>query len=203
VVVDELALLRAGVAAVARAHGVEVTAETLAVRDAVELARLEAPDLVVLGAAADLPPADAARRLRSLRPAPTLVVLLPTGYDDHTGYLAALGARALVRRTAAAEELGAAIDAALKGETHVSPALHGALAGRLRPREPADTAGLSAREREVLAFLAEGRTNREIAAALSVSVATVKSHLVHIYAKLGAGNRNEALGKALGLGLLA
>ena len=51
-------------------------------------------------------------------------------------------------------------------------------------------------------LLAEGRTNREIAGDLSVTLATVKSHLVHIYAKLGAANRNEALGRAVSLGLL-
>ena len=54
----------------------------------------------------------------------------------------------------------------------------------------------------MLACLAQGRSNREIAAALSVTLATVKSHLVRIYAKLEAGNRNEALGRAVALGLL-
>ena len=54
----------------------------------------------------------------------------------------------------------------------------------------------------MLACLAQGRTNREIAATLSVTLATVKSHLVHIYAKLGATNRNECLGRAVSLGLL-
>ena len=79
---------------------------------------------------------------------------------------------------------------------------HIALAGKVQPRETAANHGLSAREREVLALLAEGRSNREIAAALSVSLPTVKSHLVRIYAKLGASNRNEALGRAVSLGLL-
>ena len=61
---------------------------------------------------------------------------------------------------------------------------------------------LSSREREVLACLAQGLSNREIAATLSVTLATVKSHLVRVYAKLEAGNRNEALGRAVALGLL-
>ena len=54
----------------------------------------------------------------------------------------------------------------------------------------------------MLVLLAEGRTNREIAGQLSVTLATVKSHLVRIYAKLEANNRNEALGRAVALGLL-
>ena len=51
-------------------------------------------------------------------------------------------------------------------------------------------------------YLADGLTNRQIATAMVVSLATVKTHLVHVYAKLGANNRNEALGKAVSLGLL-
>jgi ATP/maltotriose-dependent transcriptional regulator MalT len=61
---------------------------------------------------------------------------------------------------------------------------------------------LTAREREVLVLLAEGRSNRDIAVDLSVTLATVKSHLVRIYAKLDAKNRNEALGRAVALGVL-
>ena len=62
--------------------------------------------------------------------------------------------------------------------------------------------GLSGRELEMLGLLAQGRTNREIAATLSISLATVKTHLVRLYAKLEVGNRNEALARATGLGLL-
>jgi ATP/maltotriose-dependent transcriptional regulator MalT len=93
-----------------------------------------------------------------------------------------------------------------KGERVVVPALLPALAGRLRLRSQPEIGNdgitLTVREREVLSFLAEGRSNREIAGALSVSVATVKSHLVHIYDKLGAANRNEAVGRAFTVGIL-
>ena len=58
-------------------------------------------------------------------------------------------------------------------------------------------------EREILAWVARGKTNREIAAILSVTLATVKSHLVHVYAKLEVRNRHEALSRAVALGLLA
>jgi ATP/maltotriose-dependent transcriptional regulator MalT len=80
------------------------------------------------------------------------------------------------------------------------------LVGRLEAAEP-DTGEpghdlLTYREREVLALLAGGATNREIATSLSVTVATVKSHLVHLYAKLEVRNRQEALSRAVGLGLL-
>jgi DNA-binding NarL/FixJ family response regulator len=130
--------------------------------------------------------------------------MLPVAQDHVVGYLLALGASAVVLRTSDDEELGEAIDAAAKGGQHVAPALHGALAGtvRLPPLDERTDEVLTAREREVLVLLAEGRTNREIASDLSVTLATVKSHLVRIYAKLEATNRNQALGRAVSLGLL-
>ena len=79
------------------------------------------------------------------------------------------------------------------------------MAGTLKPPPLADrtTELLSTRERARCSrAFAQGRSNREIAAALSVTLATVKSHLVRIYAKLGATNRNECLGRAVSLGLL-
>jgi DNA-binding NarL/FixJ family response regulator len=123
--------------------------------------------------------------------------------------LVALGVDGIALRNGSTEELATVVDRVVKGEKVVVPALLPALAGRLRLRTHADGDGeaggvpLTFREREVLAFLAEGRTNREIAGALSVSVATVKSHLVHIYDKLGAANRNEAIGRAVAAGILA
>jgi DNA-binding NarL/FixJ family response regulator len=204
VVVDELALARAGAVAVLHARGVEVAGETHAAREAARLVTMEGVDLVVLGNAADLPTGDAARRLLALRPRPAVVALVAPVAEQLVAYLLALGVQGVVLRTGTTEELGAAVDAVRKGKQYVAPGLHGALRGALRPREPAGgEALLSSREREVLGLLAQGRSNREIAAALSVTLATVKSHLVHIYAKLDAGNRNEALGRALALGLLA
>jgi len=119
-------------------------------------------------------------------------------------YLVALGTRGIALRAGTVDELGVVIASALKGVQMVVPALQAALAGSVSLRAvDSTTALLSAREREVLACLAQGRSNREIAATLSVTLATVKSHLVRIYAKLEAGNRNEALGRAVALGLLA
>jgi len=204
VVVDELSLVRAGIGSVLAGRGVEVIAETRSAKEAVSLATLDGPDVVVCGAPADLPLADAVRRLTALRPAPAVVALLPPAHDETVRYLLAMGARAIGLRAGDTEDLGRLVDGALKGEQHVVPALHGALSGavKLRPLSEREEELLSAREREVLVLLGEGRTNREIAASLSVTLATVKSHLVRIYAKLEASNRNECLGRAVSLGLL-
>jgi DNA-binding NarL/FixJ family response regulator len=203
-VVDELALVRSGIAAELRTRGIETAVQTRSGREAVSLATVEPVDLVVCGVPADLPVPDLMRRLVKLRPRPALVALLPPAHDDLVAYLLALGVQGIGLRSGEVDELGTVVDAALKGAQHVAPGLHGALTGSVRPRPLADNANavLSSREREVLVLLAEGRTNREIAAALSVTLATVKTHLVKIYAKLDASNRNEALGRAVALGLL-
>lgn len=204
VVVDELALVRAGIGAVLRTRGIDIGASTRSAREAVSIATVDHPGLVVCGVPADLTVVDAMRRLVRLRPRPALAVLLPPAHEHVVAYLLALGVQAVALRSADTDELGAAVDAALKGTQYVVSSLQSALSGnvRLRPLAEREEDVLTSREREVLVLLAEGRTNREIASSLSVTLATVKSHLVRIYAKLEASNRNEALGRAVALGLL-
>ena len=204
IVGDELELARLGVTAVLRAQGVDVVAETHSGRELASVAALEQPDLVVVGQPADLSVAETVRRVLRVRPRPPVVALLPTGKEDEVGMLIALGARGIALRSGSADELSDVFASVLKGEPYVVPSLHPGLAGTLKPPPLADrtTELLSTREREVLACLAQGRSNREIAATLSVTLATVKSHLVRIYAKLGASNRNECLGRAVSLCLL-
>ena len=205
VVADEMALVRAGIAGVCDARGLDVVAQTRSGRELVSIATMDQPDVIVLGAPADLPVADVVERLAKLKPVPALLVLLPPAHDHQVRYLLALGARGIGLRSMEPDELGSAIDAVRKGVQYVAPGLHGALAGAVKLPPLADRTEelLSAREREVLVLLAEGRSNREIASALSVTLATVKSHLVRIYAKREASNRNEALGRAVALGILA
>ena len=189
IVADELGLVRAGITAVLEARGIEVVAQTRSGRELVSLATVERPDLVVVGAPADLDVADVVRRLVRLRPTRRSSCCSRPPTSTSCAICSALGAAGIALRTVDADELGVVVDAARKGDRHVAPALH-ARAVRARSRCPplddrtADV--LTSREREVLVLLAEGRTNREIAAALSVTLATVKSHLVRIYAKLEA-----------------
>lgn len=204
IVGDELELARLGVTAVLRAQGLDVVAETHSGRELASVAALEQPDLVVVGLPADLTLVDTVRRVMRVRPRPPVVALVPAGQEEVVGILIALGTRGIALRSGSADELAVVFASVLKGEPYVVPALHPALAGAVKPR-PLDqrvTELLSTREREVLACLAQGRSNREIAEALSVTLATVKSHLVRIYAKLGATNRSECLGRAVSLGLL-
>jgi DNA-binding NarL/FixJ family response regulator len=204
IVGDELEIARLGVTAVLRAQGLDVVAETHSGRELASLAAVEQPDLVVVGQPADLTLVDTVRRVLRVRPRPPVVALVAAGQGDVVGMLIALGTRGIALRSGSADELAAVFASVLKGEPYIVSALQPALVGAVKPR-PLDertTELLSTRERDVLACLAQGRSNREIAEALSVTLATVKSHLVRIYAKLGATNRNECLGRAVSLGLL-
>jgi len=204
IVVDEFALVRLGVSAVLEPLGIDVVGDTHSGRELVSRTAVDRPDLVVVGTPADLPLVDVVERLKRRA---VVVGLVTRASEQDVGLLVALGVDGIALRNGSTEELATVVERVLKGEKVVVPALLPALAGRLRLRthteDDTDAVMLTFREREVLAFLAEGRTNREIAGALSVSVATVKSHLVHIYDKLGAANRNEAIGRAVAAGILA
>jgi DNA-binding NarL/FixJ family response regulator len=204
IVVDEFALVRLGVGAVLEPLGIDVVGDTHSGRELVSRTAVDRPDLVVVGTPADLPLVDVVERLKRRA---TVVGLVTRASEQDVGLLVALGVDGIALRNGSTEELATVVERVLKGEKVVVPALLPALAGRLKMRahteDETDSVLLTFREREVLAFLAEGRTNREIAGALSVSVATVKSHLVHIYDKLGAANRNDAIGRAVAAGILA
>ncbi|MFB8101563.1 response regulator [Streptomyces sp. NPDC056007] len=131
-------------------------------------------------------------------------VLVLTTYDTDSDTLPAIeaGATGYLLKDAPREELFAAVRAAADGRSVLSPAVASRLMTRVRtPTAPSDTA-LSAREREVLVLVAKGTTNREIAAELFISEATVKTHLTHIFAKLGTKDRAAAVAVGYDRGIL-
>ncbi|HZR14034.1 MAG TPA: response regulator transcription factor [Acidimicrobiia bacterium] len=204
VVADDVALLRLGIAAVLEPLGFDIVAESSLGRPVPKLAEDGAVDLVVLGAVADLPLAEIVKRCKQVPEPPLVLVLVPRTHRDELGALLSYDANGLVVRNLPTEELALSVERVMKGERVVAPALLSTLVGAMGPvnDEAVDESSLTVREREVLALLAEGQSNREIASSLYVSLPTVKTHLAHIYAKLGAKNRNEALGRAVALGLL-
>jgi DNA-binding NarL/FixJ family response regulator len=128
-------------------------------------------------------------------------VLVLTTYDTDRDIMAALdaGATGYLLKDAPRDELFAAIRAAAGGESVLSPAVATRVVSRMRS-SGADE--LSGREREVLALVARGRSNREIARSLFVSEATVKTHLGHVYDKLGVKDRAAAVAVAYERGVL-
>ncbi|MEO3858662.1 response regulator transcription factor [Acrocarpospora sp. B8E8] len=109
------------------------------------------------------------------------------------------GATGYLLKDAPRDELFTAVRAAAAGRTVLSPAIAARLVSRVR--SPATTT-LTAREREILRLVAKGTANREVAAILFISEATVKSHLTHIYAKLDVNDRAAAVATAYDRGIL-
>ncbi|MER5218936.1 response regulator transcription factor [Streptomyces flaveus] len=128
-------------------------------------------------------------------------ILVLTTYDTDSDTLPAIeaGATGYLLKDAPREELFSAVRAAAEGRTVLSPAVASRLVSAVRA--PANEP-LSAREREVLALVAKGTSNREIARVLFISEATVKTHLTHLYAKLGVKDRAAAVAVGYDRGIL-
>ena len=132
---------------------------------------------------------------------PGVHVLVLTTYDSDADILPAIetGATGYLLKDTPREELFEAIRAAAQGRPLLAPAVAARLMERMRG--PAEEA-LSSREIEVLALVAKGANNREVAGRLFISEATVKTHLLHIYSKLGVADRTAAVTTALERGIL-
>jgi DNA-binding NarL/FixJ family response regulator len=128
-------------------------------------------------------------------------VLVLTTYDTDHDVLPAIeaGATGYLLKDAPREELFRAVEAAAQGQAVLSPTVATRLMGQMR--QPVSEA-LSPRELEVLELIAQGSTNREAAKRLFISEATVKTHLLHVYAKLGVNDRAAAVATAFSRGYL-
>ena len=203
VVVDDWELLRLGLRTALGQVGVWVVAEAGLARDGMRAVRSNAAGLLVLGETTDLPQRQAARRAKAMHDAPAVLALAGLPDPPELAGLLAAGVDGLLLRSTGTGELADALERLRAGDRAVAPALLPLLVGviGLAPVEPGP-ALLTGKEREVLARLAEGRSNRDIAEALSITPATVKTHLAHIYDKLGASGRRDALVRAIARGIL-
>ncbi|MEV6533240.1 response regulator [Streptomyces sp. NPDC048448] len=130
-------------------------------------------------------------------------ILVLTTYDTDSDTLPAIeaGATGYLLKDAPRDELFTAVRAAAEGRTVLSPAVASRLVSAVRTPTTAQDS-LSGREREVLALVAKGTSNREIARVLFISEATVKTHLTHLYAKLGVNDRAAAVAVGYDRGIL-
>ncbi|MFC7843590.1 response regulator [Streptomyces sp. NPDC057382] len=196
VVCDDHAVVRAGLLALLdSAPGIEVVGQAATGEEALALAARLAPDVVLmdlqLGEGID--GVETTRRLTSA-PGPSPHVLVLTTYDTDADITRAIeaGATGYLLKAERPEELFAAIHAAARGR----PALSAPVASRVMAGLRSPRPSLTGRERDILAQLARGLGNREIARALFISEATVKTHLRRIYDKLGVDNRAGAVSVA-------
>ena len=202
VIVDQWALVRLGIAAVLTAREVETIAEFEHGRDGIAWARANQADLLVLGNHLDRPALDVVTEAATLDLVPKVTLLLTNPSRDEMSALLSAGADALLVRSVGGDELNESLDRVEAGERVIAPALLPLLVGAMSPSAPEPNSLLTGKEREVLAALAAGSSNQQIAEALFVTIATVKTHLAHIYAKLDAKDRHEAIARAVALGLL-
>ncbi|HEU5027634.1 MAG TPA: response regulator transcription factor [Spirillospora sp.] len=165
-----------------------------------EAARLH-PDVVLmdLQLGAGIHGSEATRRITAAGPRPPRVLVLTT-FDSDSDILAAIeaGATGYLLKDAPPEKLHAAIRSAAAGDSTLAPSVASRLLGRMR----APSATLTGRELEVLGLVAEGLSNRRISKRLFLSETTVKTHLVHIYAKLEVDSRTAAVAAATRRGLI-
>jgi len=200
-IADDHPVVRAGLRAlIVTDDGLTVVGDAATPDDAVRAAREIHPDVVLMdlrfGDAQS--GVDATRALRGVAAPPAVLIL--TNYDSDSDILAAVeaGANGYLLKDAPPEDLLAAIRAAAAGESALAPSVAGRLLDRLR----APATALTSREFDVLRQVADGLSNAEIARALHVSEATVKSHLAHVYTKLDVRSRGAAVAAARSTGIL-
>lgn len=198
--VDDHPVVRAGLAALLAGDRVSVVGQASSGEEALAYVPTARPDVVLmdlrLGPGID--GVAATERLLAL-PEPPAVLILTT-YDTDADIIRAVeaGAAGYLLKDAPLEAILGAVEAAARGETVLAPGVAERLVTALR-RPPA---ALSGREVEVLRAVAEGKANRAIARALFISEATVKTHLVHVFEKLGVDSRTAAVAAARDRGLL-
>ena len=199
-IADDHPIVRNGLrGALACEPDIVVTGEATNGREAVE----QSDDVDVVLMDLRMPEMDGVQAISALREsAPEVRVLVLTTFDAETDVLAAIeaGATGYLLKDAPPEELLRAVRAAHRGESVLSPSVANRLMGQVR--KPAGNA-LSDRELQVLRLVASGASNRETAKRLFISEASIKTHLQHIYDKLGVHDRAAAVGEAYRRGLLS
>ncbi|WP_276611582.1 response regulator [Cryptosporangium phraense] len=182
---------------------IEVVGEASDGEQAVLLAVVEQPDVVVMDLR--MPGAGGVEAIRELRRrGVTARVLVLTTFDADADVLDAVaaGATGYLLKDAPGDELVRAVRSAHKGDAVLSPAVASRLMSRAAAPPAVASPGLSKRELEVLRLVAAGATNREAARTLFISETTVKTHLLHLFEKLGVRDRASAVDAAHRAGLL-
>lgn len=209
-VVDDQAIVRDGLVTVLGfIPDLTVVAAASDGEEALALAELHEPDVVLMDL--NMPGMDGTTATRTmLERRPDTAVLVLTTFADDVSILGALraGARGYLTKDAGRAEIATAIRAVAQGQTTVEAAVAARLIAHLAPPSEGAAPAVSAparprfpqltpREAQVLDLIAEGRTNAEIAAALFVTVPTVKSYVNQVFAKIGVSTRAEAVARVL------
>ena len=196
--VDDHALLRTGVANIINQEpDLRVVAEAGNGVEAVEAFERHRPDVTLLDLRMPvMEGVEAVRQIRLRDPSARVIVLTTYDTDDEISRALKAGAKAYVLKDISADGLIGCIRDVLAGKTYLAPAAAAKLA------EGVSRVQLTPREMATLKLLADGKANKEIASALDISERTVKTHLVHLFEKLGVTSRTEAVKVATHRGLV-
>jgi DNA-binding NarL/FixJ family response regulator len=207
-VVDDHAVVRRGLAAyLESADGIEVVAEAANGKEALDqLGRLAAeqrlPQVVLMDVL--MPEMDgisAVREVIAVHPGVRIVMLTSFGEVERVHAALQAGASGYLLKDADPDEVAAAIRAAARGEVHLDPAVAGRLTRQLIS-PPTGLASLTPRERTILALVARGLSNRQIASELYISERTARTHVSHVLTKLQLASRTQAALVAIREGLI-
>jgi len=197
-VVDDHALFRTGVANIInQEEDLRVVAEAGDGAEAVAAYERHRPDVTLLDLRMPvMDGVEAVRRIRALEPQARVIVLTTYDTDDEIARALKAGAKAYVLKDISADGLIACIRDVLAGKTYLAPAAAAKLA------EGVTHVQLTPRELATLRLTADGKANKEIASELGISERTVKTHLGHLFEKLGVTSRTEAIKVATRRGLV-
>jgi DNA-binding NarL/FixJ family response regulator len=201
-VADDQALVREGLMTLLQATpGIEPVADAADGAEVVRLAARHRPDVILMDLR--MPNVDGVQATREIRAAqPEIEIVVLTTHADEASILDALraGARGYLTKDAGIQEIARAVHAAAAHQSLLDPVVQAKLLEAVGAAAPAPAPAprslpdeLTPREAEVLSLIARGLSNREIAAHLVVSEATVKTHVNHVFAKIGARDRAQAV----------
>jgi len=196
--VDDHALLRTGVANIInQERDLHVVAEAANGAEGVDAFREHRPDVTLLDLRMPvMEGVEAVRRIRDIDSQARVIVLTTYDADEDIARALQAGAKAYVLKDISADALIECIHDVLAGKTYVAPSVAAKLAERVTRIQ------LTPRELSTLRLMADGKANKEIAAALGISERTVKTHLGHLFEKLGVTSRTEAVKIATRRGLV-
>lgn len=200
VIADDHMVMRAGVAALLAAEpDIDVVGEASNGREAIALVEQLTPDVVLLDLRMPVLDGVAATREITARTATKVLILTTFDTDAEIEHAVEAGAIGYLLKDTGRDQLIDAIHAAARGQTVLAPRVAERLVARMRAPTPA---ALTARERDVLGGVADGLSNAEIGQRLIIGEATVKTHLLRIFAKLDVRDRTHAVVIAMERGLL-
>ncbi len=182
---DDHLIVRQGLKALLESEGIQIVGEATQGLDAVALAAAEKPDVAVLDISMPIMNGlDAAAEIRKVSPQTRTILLT---FHDAAQYVARalkVGVRGYVLKTQGAMDLVHAVRQVYKGEVYLSPGVSRAVVDAYLTKQEPEAEPISARERQVIQLIGEGKSTKEIAAVLGISIKTVESHRVRLMRKL-------------------